>query len=178
MHACNDHRKRDRGRKKTKDLCQYVSRDLSFYAIANLCLTLNAMFFTILQIPKYTHSRLTNSGGSGWTEEGKQFFNELQDFVANDRLKHASDASGSNTTTSLTFNKALLQRFQARRIRELKTNNSDAVDILTKKQKPTKYHCIDAFADESDDDDDVDAHHATNDQTLFSIENVTSYEEV
>ena len=53
-----------------------------------------------------------------------------------------------------------------------------SVDILTKKQKPTKYHCIDAFADESDDDDDDDVRHATNDQTLFSIENVMSYEQV
>ena len=135
------------------------------------------MFPTVLQIPKYTHSRLTNSGGSGWTEEGMVFFKELQDFVANDRLKHASDASGSNTSTSLTFNKALLQRFQERRNRERKKNDSDAVENSNKKKKPINYHCIDAFADESDDDDDNDDH-ATNEQPLFSLENVTSYDEV
>ena len=135
------------------------------------------MFPTVLQIPKYTHSRLTNNGGSGWTEEGKVFFDELQNFVANDRLKHASDASGSNTSTSLTFNKALLQRFQERRNREKKTNDSDAIDNSNKKKKPTRYQCIDAFQDESDDDDDNDAH-ATNEQPLFGLENVTSYDEV
>ena len=135
------------------------------------------MFPTVQQIPKYTHSRLTNSGGSGWTEEGKQFFNDLQDFVANDRLKHASDASGSNTTTSLTFNKALLQRFQERRNRERKRNDPDAIDNSNKKKKPTSLHCFDAFADESDDDGD-DAY-ATNEQRpLYSLENVTSYDEV
>ena len=149
----------------------------AFVLTANLCLTNYAMFPTVQQIPKYTHSRLTNSGGSGWTEEGKQFFNELQDFVANDRLKHASDASGSNTKTSLTFNKALLQRFQERRNRERKTNDPDKIENSTKKKKPTPYHCFDAFADESDDDED-DANATTNEQPLFSLENVTLYDEV
>ena len=134
------------------------------------------MFPTVQKIPKYTHSRLTNSGGSGWTKEGKEFFNDLQDFVANDRLKHASDASGSNTTTSLTFNKALLQRFQERRNRECKKNDPDAINNSNKKKQPTPYHCFDAFADESDDDDDANA--TTNEQPLFSLENVTSYDEV
>ena len=134
------------------------------------------MLSTWPQVPKYTHSRLTNSGGSGWTKEGKEFFNVLQDFVANDRLKHASDASGSNTTTSLTFNKALLQRFQERRNRERKGNDPDKIENSTKKKKPTPYHCFDAFADESDDDDDANA--TTNEQPLCSLENVTSYDEV
>ena len=125
------------------------------------------MFSTAPQIPKYTYSCITNSGGSGWTEEDKRFFNELQNFVENDRLKHASDASGSNTSASLTFNKALLQRFQERRNRERKTNDPDAMDNSTKKRKPTRYHCIDAFADESDDDDENA--HATNEQPYDEV---------
>ena len=121
------------------------------------------------QIPKYTYSRLvnasTNGGGSGWTLEGKQFFDTLQTFVKNDRIKHALPATPT-TENPMTFNKALFQQYQRRRERELSKTHGNSIELQLKRKTPP-YQCIDEFDDESDNEEE------TNNSTL---DNVTSFE--
>jgi hypothetical protein len=128
-----------------------------------------------MQIPKYTYSRIVNAtnngGGSGWTLEGKQFFDTLQKFVKNDRIKHApaTTATQDNGNT-MTFNKALYQQYQRRRERELNRNHGNLNEQQLKRKAPP-YQCIDEFDDESDDGEDETKGSTVNNNTSF-------YEEV
>jgi hypothetical protein len=124
----------------------------------------------ITQVPKYTYSRIVNAnnngGGSGWTLEGKQFFDSLQTFVKNDRIKHAPAATPA-TGNTMTFNKALYQQYLRRRERELTKSNGNLHEQQLKRKAPP-YQCIDEFDDESDNEEQ------TNNST--TMDNVSSFE--
>ena len=124
------------------------------------------------QIPQYTFSRLkgttNNGGGSGWSLEGKQFFDSLQGVVRADRHQHATAGQADG---GMTFNKELYQRFQLRRDTELYQSQSGNQDKPLK-QKPPAYQCVDEFDDESDEEAEQQCNAASN------LNDVTEYEEI
>ena len=113
-----------------------------------------SLFAPTKQIPLYTYSRLqgktNNGGGSGWTVEGKELFNNLQQIVKADREKHASlTQAGSDW---ITFIKALYQCYLQRKENERHKNNGSNPDKQSKQKKPA-HQCYDEFEDESDEED-------------------------
>jgi hypothetical protein len=93
----------------------------------------------------YTYSRLkgkqTNGGGSGWSIEGRQKYDELFMAVKNDRKKNAKQ-----------FNPQLLLFYQARRRREQQAKHN-AKDDARPKPKAT-YHRMNELAEDSDEEDE------------------------
>lgn len=108
-----------------------------------LCQCVNTV--ALSQLPLYTYSRLkgktTNGGGSGWSIEGREKYDELFLAVKADRKKHAK-----------TFNPQLLLFYQARRRREQQAKTR-AMDETKPSAKPG-YHRMDELAEDTDDDAD------------------------
>jgi hypothetical protein len=115
------------------------------------------------QIPLYTYSRLkgktNNGGGSGWTVEGKEFFDNLQHLVKADREKHAN-ANQAGSAETITFNKELYQSYQQRRENERDDRNGGNHDKQLKQKKPA-YQCVDEFDDDDSDDNLIDSEQLT-----------------
>ena len=95
------------------------------------------------QITKYTFSRqkgrLTNGGGSGWSDEGHKRYNLLYRLVQRDRRQ-----SGAS------FNKELLKVFQARRLRDRKQNVTPS---SSKKRKTVAFDDLNPPSACDDDED-------------------------
>ena len=93
----------------------------------------------------YTYSRLkgkqTNGGGSGWSIEGRQKYDELFMAVKTDRKKHAKE-----------FNPQLLLFYQARRRREQQAKHNAKDDARPKPK--AAYHRMNELAEDSDDEDE------------------------
>ena len=91
----------------------------------------------------YTYSRLkgqqNNGGGSGWSEAGRKWYDDLFLAVKADRKKHAK-----------TFNPQLLLFFQARRRREQHAKTNAHNESMSTNLKRA-YHRMDELADDSDD---------------------------
>ena len=84
-----------------------------------------SLFAPTTQIPLYTYSKLrgktNNGGGSGWTVEGKEFFDNLHQIVKIDRDRHASTPQAGSD--GITFNKALYHRYLQRKENEENNTN-------------------------------------------------------
>lgn len=104
-----------------------------------------------MQTPKFTFSRIkgktNNGGGSGWSIEGKKYYDYLYFKVKADRKKHTTSHRDGGV---ITFNKELYNLFQQRRFRELETTPTG---LDSRKPKKETYSCVDEFADS-----DADSH--------------------
>ncbi len=96
-----------------------------------------------MKVTKYTYSRqkgkLTNGGGSGWSDTGHQRYNILYRIVQRDRrLRGAA------------FNKELLKVFQVRRLRDRKQKGTP---LGNKKRKTVAFDDLNppAFNDDEND---------------------------
>jgi hypothetical protein len=102
---------------------------------------------------KYTYSRKKgqknsarsdNGGGSGWSEEGKQYFDFLYRAVQTDRNQQAG--RGGSRKDGISFNKKLLNFFLLRRFAEESTLPS-GMEKPMKKKKVLTHHTCDNFTD-------------------------------
>lgn len=110
---------------------------------------------------KYTYSRKKgqknssrpdNGGGSGWSEEGKQFFDFLYRAVQTDRNQQAG--LGGSRKDGISFNKELLNFFLSRRFAEESTLPS-GMEKPVKKKKVT-HHTCDDFTDSEAENENID----------------------
>lgn len=96
--------------------------------------------------------RPDNGGGSGWSEEGKQFFDYLYKAVQADRNQQAG--VGGPKKDGISFNKELLNFFLSRRFAE-ETTMQSGLEKPVKKKKVT-HHTCDDFSDSEGDNDNND----------------------
>ena len=105
---------------------------------------------------KYTYSRKKgrknssrpdNGGGSGWSEEGKQFFDFLYRAVKTDRNQQAGIGGSRKDGNSLNF-------FLSRQFAEESTLPS-GMEKPVKKKKLTQHMCDD-FTDSEAENDNID----------------------
>jgi hypothetical protein len=109
---------------------------------------------------KYTYSRKKgqknstrsdNGGGSGWSEEGKQYFDFLYRAVQTDRNQQAG--IGGSRKDGISFNKELLNFFLSRRFAEESTLPS-GMEKPMKKKKVT-HHTCDDFTDSEGENENI-----------------------
>ena len=98
----------------------------------------------ISHLPLFTYSRLkgkhTNSGGSGWSIEGRKKYDELFMAVKTDRKKHSKQV-----------NPQLLLSFQARRRREHQAKHNAKDDARPKAK--AAYHRMNELAADLDEEE-------------------------
>jgi hypothetical protein len=117
---------------------------------------------------KYTYSRKKgqknslrpdNGGGSGWSEEGKQYFDFLYRAVQADRNQQAG--VGGSRKDGISFNKELLNFFLGRQFAEENTSHS-GMEKPMKKKKVT-HHTCDDFTDSEDENDNINDNYCSAD---------------
>lgn len=122
---------------------------------------------------KYTYSRKKgqknslrpdNGGGSGWSEEGKQYFDFLYRAVQADRNQQAG-VNGSRKD-GISFNKELLNFFLGRRFAEENISHS-GMEKPVKKKKVT-HHTCDDFTDSEDENDNINDNYCSADPSRIN----------
>jgi hypothetical protein len=91
-------------------------------------------------------SRPDTRGGSGWSEEGKQFFDFLCRAVHTDRNQQAG--IGGSRKDGISFNKELFNFFLLRQFAEEST--------LPSQKKKVTHHTCDDFTDFEGENDNID----------------------
>ena len=89
---------------------------------------------------KGTHD---NGGGSGWSREGKEKYDEIYYAVKRDRKRQ-----------SPTFNQELLKMYQSRRKMETGRAGNGQMKDQSENRKRQAYRCINELNDTDDDSDD------------------------
>jgi hypothetical protein len=100
---------------------------------------------------KGTHD---NGGGSGWSRDGKEKYDEIYYAVKRDRKRQ-----------SPTFNQELLKMYQSRRKMETGRAGNGQMKDQSENRKRQAYRCINELND-TDDDSDNDEEQNTNDDPI------------